>query len=85
MTQRDQRLRALDAGSDEFVAKPFDLEELLIRVRSLLRTKRLTDHLVSDEAVLVALSRRSRPATTTPRSTSIGWPTDRSRSPAGWA
>jgi len=54
---RDERLRALEAGSDEFVSKPFDVEELLIRVRSLLRTKRLTDHLVSDEAVLVALSR----------------------------
>jgi putative two-component system response regulator len=56
-TDRDDRLRALEAGSDEFVTKPFDLEELLIRVRTLLRTKRLTDHLVSDEAVLVALSR----------------------------
>ncbi len=55
--QRHERLRALEAGSDEFVAKPFDLEELLIRVRSLLRTKRLTDHLVSDEAVLLSLSR----------------------------
>jgi putative two-component system response regulator len=54
---RADRLRALEAGSDEFVTKPFDMEELLIRVRSLLRTKRLTDHLVSDEAVLVALSR----------------------------
>ena len=56
-TQRQDRLRALEAGSDEFVAKPFDAEELLIRVRSLLRTKRLTDHLVSDEDVLEALSR----------------------------
>ncbi len=56
-TQRSDKLRALEAGSDEFVAKPFDGEELLIRVRSLLRTKRLTDHLVSDEAVLFALSR----------------------------
>jgi putative two-component system response regulator len=55
--RREDRLRALEAGSDEFLAKPFDAEELLIRVRSLLRSKRLTDHLVSDEAVLVALSR----------------------------
>ena len=56
-TSRSEKLRALEAGSDEFVAKPFDAEELLIRVRSLLRTKRLTDHLVSDEAVMFALSR----------------------------
>ena len=57
MTTRDQRLRALAAGSDEFVGKPFDVEELLTRVRSLLRTKDLTDHLVSIEAVVVALAR----------------------------
>jgi putative two-component system response regulator len=56
-TLREERLRALEAGSDEFVGKPFDIEELLIRVRSLLRTKRLTDHLVSSEAVVVALAR----------------------------
>ena len=57
LTTREQRLRALSAGSDEFVGKPFDIEELLIRVRSLLRTKHLTDHLVSIEAVVVALAR----------------------------
>jgi putative two-component system response regulator len=57
LTTREQRLRALAAGSDEFVGKPFDIEELLVRVRSLLRTKHLTDHLVSIEAVVVALAR----------------------------
>ena len=56
-TAREERLRALEAGSDEFVAKPFDIEELLIRVRSLLRTKRVTDHLVSSEAVVIALAK----------------------------
>lgn len=57
LTDRAQRLAALEAGSDEFVGKPFDIEELLIRVRSLLRTKRMTDHLISSEAVVVALAR----------------------------
>ena len=56
-TVREERLRALEAGSDEFVGKPFDIEELLIRVRSLLRTKRVTDHLVSSEAVVFALAK----------------------------
>ncbi len=55
--EREERLAALEAGSDDFVAKPFDTEELLTRVRSLLRTKRLTDHLISAEAVMVALAR----------------------------
>jgi putative two-component system response regulator len=56
-TSRDERLDALAAGSDEFVGKPFDIEELLTRVRSLLRTRRLTAHLVSAEAVMIALAR----------------------------
>lgn len=56
-TSRDERLEALAAGSDDFVGKPFDIEELLTRVRSLLRTRRLTVHLVSAEAVMVALAR----------------------------
>jgi putative two-component system response regulator len=56
-TSRDERLDALAAGSDDFVGKPFDIEELLTRVRSLLRTRRLTAHLVSAEAVMIALAR----------------------------
>jgi putative two-component system response regulator len=56
-TVRSERLRAIEAGSDEFVGKPFDIDELLIRVRSLLRTKRLTDHLISSEAVVYALAK----------------------------
>jgi putative two-component system response regulator len=57
LTTREQRIRALTAGSDDFVGKPFDIEEMLLRVRSLLRTKHLTDHLVSSEAVVIALAR----------------------------
>ena len=34
--QRENRIRALDLGADDFIAKPFDLEELLLRVRNVL-------------------------------------------------
>ena len=37
--------RALDAGADDFVAKPFDQAELLARVRSLLRVKPYHDEI----------------------------------------
>ncbi|NOX24111.1 MAG: response regulator [Actinobacteria bacterium] len=33
----DDRVRALDLGADDYVSKPFDLTELLARVRSVLR------------------------------------------------
>src|SRR5438876_449703 len=41
----EEKREALDAGADDFVAKPFDKTELLARVRSLLRIKRYYDDL----------------------------------------
>lgn len=40
-----EKRRALEAGADDFVAKPFDHAELLARVRSLLRIKRYHDEI----------------------------------------
>lgn len=41
----EEKKEALDAGADDYVAKPFDKTELLARVRSLLRVKRYHDEL----------------------------------------
>jgi two-component system KDP operon response regulator KdpE len=35
--QQIEKIRALDAGADDYVTKPFDTEELLARVRAVLR------------------------------------------------
>jgi two-component system KDP operon response regulator KdpE len=35
--QQQEKVRALDAGADDYVTKPFDTEELLARVRATLR------------------------------------------------
>ncbi len=43
---RANRLRGLEAGADDFITKPIDEPELLVRTRSLLHTKRLHDDLV---------------------------------------
>src|SRR5438270_4732735 len=41
----EAKQRAADAGTDDFISKPIDGTELIIRVRSLLPIKRLTDAL----------------------------------------
>ena len=53
---REDRIRGLEAGADDFIAKPFDAHELRARVRSLLRIKRYTDELDSAEAVIMSLA-----------------------------
>ena len=40
-TSRNDKVEALDLGADDFLPKPFDLYELLARVRSLLRVQEL--------------------------------------------
>ena len=42
----ENKIKALDAGADDFISKPFDRYEVLARVRSLLRVKRLHDELL---------------------------------------
>jgi len=41
----DNKLNALDMGADDFVNKPFDMVELSIRVKSVLRIRHLKDEL----------------------------------------
>lgn len=38
-TQIDDRIRGLDAGADDYLPKPFDMGELLARVRAMLRRR----------------------------------------------
>lgn len=56
-SDRELRLAGLEAGADDFLAKPIDVGELYARVRTLLRFKRITDDLESAEAVFVSLAR----------------------------
>jgi putative two-component system response regulator len=53
---REHRLEGLAAGADDFLTKPVDAQEMLIRVRSLVRMKRYTDELDSATAIIMSLA-----------------------------
>jgi adenylate cyclase len=54
----EERVAALEAGADDFVAKPFNNDELLARVRSLIRIKQYHDTILSQTAQLAAWNRQ---------------------------
>lgn len=54
---REERLEAIRAGVTDFVAKPFDAEEFVVRVRWLTQLKAFTDTLEEAHRVIVALAR----------------------------
>lgn len=56
LSERQDRIRGIDAGADEFLSKPIFPEELFARVKSLLKLKDFTDELENAEAVLCTLA-----------------------------
>lgn len=54
--ERQDRVRAINVGADDFLTKPVDEAELRARVRSLVRLKRYTDELDSAESVILSLA-----------------------------
>lgn len=50
---KDERVKGLEAGADDFLSKPINQPELLARVRSLLRIKRMHDHMQRQALELV--------------------------------
>ena len=76
LTARDappDRVRGLDGGADDYVVKPFDLDELLARLRALIRRAAgQTRNVVEIGEVVVAtdarrVTRAGRPIALTPR------------------
>ena len=56
MAQREKRIEGLEAGADDFLTKPVDTQELLARVRTLVRIKRYTDDLDSAASLIMAMA-----------------------------
>jgi putative two-component system response regulator len=55
LSDSTDKVRGIDAGADDFLNKPVLAEELIARVRSLLRLKEFTDELETVDSVLCTL------------------------------
>ncbi len=70
LTARDHvrdRVRGLDAGADDYLAKPFDLDELLARLRALIRrTGSQTRSIIEVDDVVIDTAARTISRASTP-------------------
>jgi putative two-component system response regulator len=57
LADREDKIRGIESGADDFLNKPIFPEELFARVRSLLKLKEFTDELEHAEDVLCTLGR----------------------------
>ncbi len=53
----EEKMRALEAGADDFLTKPINRAELALRLRSLLRVHKFNQELIGAESVALALAR----------------------------
>ncbi len=56
LSNTDDRVQGIECGADDFLCKPIKKEELIARVKFLLRIKHVTDELEHAETVLFSLA-----------------------------
>lgn len=56
LTSKEERIKSIEAGAEDFISKPFDHTELLTRIKMLLRMKDLHDSLDSAYARITDLT-----------------------------
>jgi len=53
LKERSDRIKAIEAGADDFLSKPIDIYELTARVRSLIKVKQYYDALMNEQDKLL--------------------------------
>jgi putative two-component system response regulator len=56
LTGKQSRIRGLECGADDFISKPFDTTELIVKAESLIKLKMLQDELEHSEDVILTLA-----------------------------
>jgi putative two-component system response regulator len=56
LDESEAKIQAIDAGADDFISKPINKLELMARTRSLIAVKRLNEHMIGFENVLISLA-----------------------------
>jgi len=69
MDDLDSRIKAIEAGADDFITKPPNKLELLTRTKSLIRLKHLNNRLINIENVLFSLANAVEAKDAAPRTT----------------
>ena len=55
LNDKKSRIMGIESGADDFISKPFDVLELLTKVRSLLKLKELHEELDHSENIIFSL------------------------------
>ncbi len=56
----EQRVQGLDAGADDYILKPYDMDELLARIRAIVRRSRARDARSEGPAIWASTPPRAR-------------------------
>jgi putative two-component system response regulator len=56
LNDRGSKIKGIQSGADDFISKPFDTTELLIKIKSLLKLKTLNEELDHSENIILTLA-----------------------------